>query len=53
MTHPALTKGAVATVTGGAAGIGLAAANALGDISISQKASERLDLRAEIPDFAK
>lgn len=41
MTHPALTKGAVATVTGGAAGIGLAAA----------KQFQKLGLRVCIADI--
>ncbi|MEH2421509.1 MAG: SDR family NAD(P)-dependent oxidoreductase [Nostoc sp.] len=34
MTHPALTKGAVATVTGGAAGIGLAAAKQFAQLGL-------------------
>ncbi len=51
MAHPALTPGSVAVVTGGAAGIGLAAAKrfaALGlHVAIADLGAERLGQAAE------
>lgn len=52
MTHPALTPGAVAVITGGAAGIGLAAARRFAArglrVCIADLGLERLDRAAEV-----